>query len=513
MTDLLFWGIIWSVGTIFLLGAIGYGTRHYGRDASSYFVGGRRLNPMVISASWSATFLTGGAAIGAGGQAYVYGMGVSWLSLGTLLGSALSFTLVSFLIRELSVKYATLSVVETCAVRYRSGAVRIIGSLVVVVFMVAQMIAQYKATGVGIETITKIPYFWAIAITAVVFALTVLAGGMAFTVYADAALLFMMVGGMALLAAGTLYQIGGLEAIPAAAYADPEIIARSERFGVKNYWLHMVTSPRWVDFRTLGEWSYLGILGWILSYGISTAGSPAPASRYLALRHIDRKTYRGLVIWGGIFLFIYSVAMLLVAATTRAAMGTGYKGDPDMIVPLMAIRAFPPIISSLIILTLIFAPVTTVAVLIMQVATTISRDLIQKSFFPDLSDKSLVRVARWSTIVISGVAILAAAFKPPRFLSFFNMTAVVGLGFPFFFLILVGFFWKRANAAGAVACLVVNTITIFVTWGLLGWPYGMSTLTTLIFSGTAFFGGSLLWKPSREVDPTSQVEESLSVRA
>jgi sodium/pantothenate symporter len=494
MTDLLFWGIIWSVATILLVGGIGIGTRHYGRDPSSYFVGGRGLNPMVVAASWSATFLTGGAAVGAGGMAYLYGMGVSWLTLGTLLGSAVSFTLVSFLLRELSMKYKTLSIVETCGVRYRSDAVRVVASLVVVIFMSAQMVAQYKATGVGIETITAIPYQWAIAITAVLFALTVVVGGMAFTVYADAALLFLMIGGMLLLAVGSVIAIGGLEAIPAAAYSDPEIQARSAHFGVKNYWLHMVTSPRWVDFRPFGEWSYLGILGWILWYGVSTAGSPAPASRYLALRHVDQKTYRGLVVWGGIFLSLYTIGMVVLAATTRASIGPGYKGDYDMIVPLMAIRTFPPIVASFIILTLIFAPLTTVAVLVMQISTTLSRDLIQKSLFPSLSDQHLIPIARWSTVLVSAIAILAAAFNPPKFLGFFNMTAVMGLGFPFFFLILVGFFWPRANAAGAIACLVVNTLTIFVTRGPLNWPYGMSTLAALLLTGAAFFGGSLLWR-------------------
>jgi sodium/proline symporter len=494
MTDLLFWGIVWSVAALVMLVGIGYGTRHYGRDAASYFVGDRRLSPVMISASWNATFITGGAAIGAGGMTYVYGLGVNWLWIGSFLGASLSFTLVSFLLRELSVKYGTLSIVETCGVRYQSSAVRIITSFVVVIFMVAQMVAQYKATGVGVETITSVPYFWAIAITAVAFMLMLLTGGMAFTVYSDAAMFFLMIGGVVLLAAGSLAAIGGLEAIPRAAYSDPEIQSISQRLGVKNYWLHMVSSPKWVDLRHIGEWSYLGVVGWILSYLISTAASPGPASRYLALRRIDHATYRKLVVWGGIFIFVYGISIMLICASTRAFIGSGYKGDPDMIIPMMVSRMFPPVLASLIILTLILAPLTTVAVLMMQIVTTISRDLVQKSFYPNLSDRGLVLVGRSSAVLVSAIAILSAAFNPPEFLGFLNLTAVVGLGFPFFFLILVGFLWSGANAGGAVACLVVNTLAISITRGLLNWPFGMSTLVTLILTAIAFFGCSFLWQ-------------------
>jgi sodium/proline symporter len=494
MTDLLFWGIFWAIGTILLLAGIGYGTRHYSRDPSSFFVGGRRLNPVVISASWNATFLTGGAAIGAGGMTYIYGLGVNWLWLGSFVGAALSFTLVSFLLRQLSVRYGTLSIVETCAARYRSGAVRIVAALVVILFMSAQIVAQYKATGVGIETITHIPYFWAIAVTAVIFTLMLWIGGMAFTVYSDAALFFLMIGGVVLLAIGSIASIGGLESIPTAAYADPEIKNLSERLGVKNYWLHMFTSPRWVDFRPIGEWSYLGTLGWVLSYAISTAGSPGPASRYLALRRIDRATYRKLVVWGGFFLFVYGIAIMLVCASTRAFIGSGYKGDPDMIIPTMVTRVFPAPVAALIILTLIFAPLTTVVVLMMQIMTTISRDLLQKSLLPGLSDRGLLLTGRLAAVLVTAATILMAAFNPPRFLGFLNLTAVVGLGFSFFFLILVGFLWPKASAGGAVACLIVNTAAIIITRGVLDWPFGMATLVTLLLAAIAFFGGSFLWR-------------------
>ena len=60
------------------LGYLGYKKT---TSASDYLVGGRNMNPIVMSLSYGATFISASAIVGFGGAAAAYGMGLQWLCL------------------------------------------------------------------------------------------------------------------------------------------------------------------------------------------------------------------------------------------------------------------------------------------------------------------------------------------------------------------------------------------------------------------------------------------------
>ena len=116
------------------------------------------------------------------------------------------------------------------------------------------------------------------------------------------------------------------------------------------------------------------------------------------------------------------------------------------------------------------AALSTAAGLLLVISTSISNDLVKKIFFPNISHKKELLIARISAFF----AVLIAGYfgyKPPGFVA-----AVVALAFglaaaSFFPAIILGIFSKRINKEGAISGMLVGiTIMIFYMMKFkLGW--------------------------------------------
>ena len=103
------------------------------------------------------------------------------------------------------------------------------------------------------------------------------------------------------------------------------------------------------------------------------------------------------------------------------------------------------------------AALSTAAGLLLVISTSISHDLLKKSFKPDLSDKQELYVAR----VAAGGAVLAAGYlgiNPPGFVAQVVAFAFGLAAASFFPAIILGIFHKRMNHYGAVTGMIVGTV-------------------------------------------------------
>ena len=101
------------------------------------------------------------------------------------------------------------------------------------------------------------------------------------------------------------------------------------------------------------------------------------------------------------------------------------------------------------------AALSTAAGLLLVISTSISRDLIKRTFKPDISEKNELIAAR----VAAAVAVIFAGYfgiNPPGFVAQ-TIAFAFGLAAASFFpAILLGIFYKRMNMQGAVAGMVVG---------------------------------------------------------
>lgn len=95
-----------------------------------------------------------------------------------------------------------------------------------------------------------------------------------------------------------------------------------------------------------------------------------------------------------------------------------------------------------------------------------------------------------------GLLVFLAAFNPPDLLVWINLFAFGGLEAVFLWPVVLGMYWKSANAAGAVCSIISGTgVFIALTVGKLT-PLGMHPIVpSLALSLLAFIIGGHMGRP------------------
>ena len=146
------------------------------------------------------------------------------------------------------------------------------------------------------------------------------------------------------------------------------------------------------------------------------------------------------------------------AATAAAKGWKGNEFTPDqdiMVLALPEIAKLPNWVIALVVAGGLAAALSTAAGLLLVISTSISHDLLKKTFLPNISDRKELMYAR----IAAGVAVVSAGLagmNPPGFVAQVVAFAFGLAASSFFPAILLGIFDKRTNRQGAVACMVVG---------------------------------------------------------
>lgn len=145
------------------------------------------------------------------------------------------------------------------------------------------------------------------------------------------------------------------------------------------------------------------------------------------------------------------------------AAANGWQGNefvPDRDIMVLAnpeIANLPNWVIALVVAGGLAAALSTAAGLLLVISTSISHDLLKKTFMPNISDKQELRYAR----IAAGVAVVGAGIagmNPPGFVAQVVAFAFGLAASSFFPAILLGIFDKRTNKAGAVAGMVIGLV-------------------------------------------------------
>ena len=100
-----------------------------------------------------------------------------------------------------------------------------------------------------------------------------------------------------------------------------------------------------------------------------------------------------------------------------------------------------------------------------------------------------------------GLVVLWAALSPPDMIIWLNLLAFGALQAIFFWPLVLGLYWWRGNASGALASMVTGALSygLLIQFGIK--PLGLHAIVpSLTLSGLAYVFGSLLTAP-----PTADV--------
>lgn len=462
----------WSVLGFYLVGMLLLGVYFMRRegDADDFFKGGGRIPWWAAGISIYATMLSAITYMAYPAKAYA----TDWTYYPMLVTILLvSFPVVKYYLpffRRLKVA----SAYEYLEHRF-NAATRLMASAVFITFMVARMALVLYLPSLALTAVTGIDIYVCIVLMGIVTIAYCTMGGVEAVVWGDVIQGFILVGG-ALLAVGYLVfnTEDGWDGFITIGTAD-------DKFRMLDWSL---------DFRQATVW--VVILGGMANNLISYTSDQTVIQRYLTTK--DEAGARRSILMNGVMSVVISIVFFAIGA----GLYTYFKTHPadldftmaktDTIFPFFIMGCLPTGVAGLLIAAIFAATMSTISSNINSVATAFSVDFY-KRWRPDVSERSMLRVARTACIVSgivgTGIALLMVTWNILSLLDFFQEILGLlssGLGGLF----MMGIFFPRIGGKAALCGFCIGLIAVFLTKNLTDASfllYGFVGLLASVLSG------------------------------
>ncbi len=452
-------------------------------NSADYFLGGRSLGPWSAALSAGASDMSGWLLLGLPGYAFVSGLEAIWLAAGLLAGTWLNWLVVARRLRIYSEANNSLTLPEFFARRFADshGLLQPISAMFILVFFLFYTSSGLIAGGKLFESVFGVDYQLAVILGMVSVVSYTLFGGFLAVCWTDLIQGLLMSVALLIVPIAALEYSGGVE----------PVFTEIERLNPE--YLNIVTT---IQGEPLTCIAIISLLGWGLGY----FGQPHIMARFKAIRSSEELTLarRIAVIWTGIcMLGALLVGLAGIVYTNRLGVSLD---DPEAIFMLMVNTLFHPVIAGILLAAILAAIMSTADSQLLVCSTAFAEDFYRNMFRKSASQREMLIIGRFAVV---GVALVATwlAFDPD--ISVLGMVAYAWAGFGAAFgpALVVSLFWRRMNALGAMAGIVVGGLVVVFWRSLDGGIFDLyeiipgviaSTLAIIIFS---YLGK----KPSAEV--------------
>lgn len=445
-----------------------YSKRLKGDFLTEYYVGNRSMTGFLLAMTTASTYASASSFIGGPGAAYKFGLGwvllamiqvpAVWLALGAL-GKKFAM---------LSRQTNALTINDLLLYRYKNKILVWVASIALLIAFFAAMTTQFIGGARLLETTIGLDYRTSLLIFAVTVGLYTFIGGFRAVVLTDAIQGTVMILGTIILLGGVIYAAGGVEsAVQKLAEIEPHLVTP---YGPNNM----------LDFQFMTSF-------WILvCFGV--VGLPHTAVRCMAFK--DSKALHNGMLIGTIILTVIMFGMHLSGALGRAIIPD--LTIPDQVIPTLMLKVLPPIIAGIFLAAPMSAIMSTIDAQLIQSSAIFVKDLYL-SAKPEMAkdEKKISRFSSIMTLILTALLILAA-LNPPDMIIWLNLFAFGGLEATFLWVIVLGLYWDKANAYGAVSSMVVglSSYILLTQFGLKLWGFHQ-IVPALVFGLIAFLMGNL----------------------
>lgn len=454
---------------VYLVGMLYIGFRYSKNqtDSEEFYLGGRKLGPMVTALSTEASDMSAWLLMGVPGLAFFCGVAeASWTAIGLALGTYLNWLFVAKRLRLYSAKVNALTIPDFLSLRFRdkSKLIEAVGALLVIVFYVPYTASGFAACGKLFATLFAMDYVPVMLLSAVVIvAYTACGGFKAASVTSLVQSLIMLFALIVVLLFG-IKTAGGWSSVVETAKEVPGYLS--------------MTASTTIESSAAGEYGTLAIfstLAWALGY----FGMPHVLLHFMAVEDETKiKTSRRVATSWVLISLASAVAIGIVGYAMAKAgaikMFSSSSEAESVIVSIAALIAdngvIAAIVAGVILAGILAATMSTADVQLLAAASAIAHNIINGVLGIELSDKKSMLVAR---ITVVGVAILGVIFALDPNSSVFRIVSFAWAGFGATFgpAMLFGLFWKRCNRWGAFAGMLSGGVMVFV-WKYLIAPLG-----------------------------------------
>ncbi|MGE0030463.1 MAG: sodium:solute symporter [Steroidobacteraceae bacterium] len=470
MLTTLDWAVIVAYFVVVFVVAFGVTRRSSSREsAEGYFLGGRNSGWFIIGGSLFASNIGSEHLVGLAGTGAASGLAVGqfevlaslillllgWFFVPFYLGSGV-FTMPEFLERRYS-----------AAARWYLAVVSIVG------YVLTKISVTIFAGGIVFEALMGIDFWTGALIVVVATGVYTVFGGLRAVLYTDLMQMFVMIGGAVAVTLIGLDAVGGWSRL--VQQAGPGFLSMWKPLSDPNFpWTGILFGA-----------PILGVWYWCTDQFI--------VQRVLSARNVD-DARRGAIFAGFLKLlplFIFVVPGVI--AYVLARRGELVLGSPDQALPVLIGTLLPAGVKGLVVAGLLAALMSSLSSVFNSCSTLITWDIYRK-LRPQAHERTLVLVGQGATAVMVLVGLLWIPMMKliSGQLYQYLQSVQAYISPPIAAVFLLGIFWRRVNASGAIAALlagfalgmarlVLELNRDLLGGGFLGWYAGINFLHFAIF--------------------------------
>lgn len=452
--------------TLMIVIGVSYSKKSAG-GSSEFFLGGRRLSPLVAAMSAEASDMSSWLLMGLPGVAYITGCAdAAWTAIGLALGTYLNWLIVAKRLRIYSERIGAITVPQFISARFgdKKQILRGVAAAIIIVFFIPYTASGFAAVGKLFSSLFGFDYLAAMLVGAAVIILyTILGGFLAVSVTDLIQSIVMTVALVAVLFFG-VRTAGGLDAV----------IGNADKVAGYLSMTHLGNVTTGVS----SPYGFLTIIS-TMAWGLGYFGMPHILLRFMGIRSASEiKTARRIgsiwvVISMGVAIFIGITAYAMTNAGAIPAFETQSVAESAIVKiadTLSTHGAGAALLAGLVLAGILASTMSTSDSQLLAASSSASEDLIQGVFGVKLTKKAAMLAARLTVIVVSVLAVIIA--RDPDS-SVFNIVSFswAGFGATFAPVMILSLFWKRATKPGAIAGMLTGGATVFA-WKYLLKPMG-----------------------------------------
>lgn len=460
------WGIF-AIILIYLAGmvAVGFYFMKKNKSTGDYYLGGRKLGPVVTAMSAEASDMSSWLLMGLPGVAYLTGVAdAAWTAIGLAVGTYFNWLIVAKRLRRYSVIAGNaITIPEFFANRYRdkSNILVAVSAVFIVIFFIPYTASGFAACGKLFSTLFDVPYFTAMVVSAVIIVAYTALGG--FSAASTTDLIQSIVMSLALICVVLfgISTVGGTGLILEQAGELPGYLSLTSIY----------------SDGAASEYGAIKIAS-TFAWGLGYFGMSHILLRFMAIRNESEITLsrRIATIWVVISMGVAIFIGIMGYSLSKGGMIEVLEGADSekliiVIATLMSKSGFLGIfIAGLIMSGILACTMSTADSQLLAASSSISENLLKEVFHLNISEKASLIAARTTVLVIACLGVVLAV-NPDS--SVFGIVSFAWAGFGAVFgpVMLLALFWKRSNRNGAVVSMLSGGIMIFV-WKYMVRPMG-----------------------------------------
>ena len=425
---------------MFVMVAIGLYFYFKTDDLSDYVLGGRGLGPSVTALSAGASDMSGWLLLGLPGMMYSDGLVGSWIAVGLIVGAFMNWHYIAKPLRVYT-HYLndSITIPDYFSNRFEDdkNVLRVITAVVILLFYTLYASSGLVGGAKLFEATFNLDYSTALLIGSFIIVSYTFLGGYNAVSWTDFIQGILMMLALVVTPMVVVYEIGGLS----------EAMQIIERTDVSK-----------LDF--LSGSSIIGVIS-LLTWGLGYFGQPHILVRFMSIRD-ENEMSRAKVI--GMSWMILSIV---------GSLGVGFFGyayvvangidlrDSEKIFITLSQLLFNPWIAGFLLAAILAAIMSTIDSQLLVSSSVLTRDVYHAILRKNATDRELVWVGRSTVIIIAIIAWYISTDSNSSVLKLVSY-AWAGFGAAFGPLIILSLYSQNVTKAGAIAGMIVGSLTVIV---------------------------------------------------